>query len=582
MGDGYANYPPWTQEKYAFESFEHPEYGAETILRIEVMAFSSSLTCERLDYTSVYDNDGPNSTVTMQADRSSLDKAGCLGDVAQMVKQPYNTSTVASYFEPAPGSLYNADTVVPPAAWLNVTECGPSQDHRLLANVMTTDLSVTESANTTVPSDVKIRVTGLICEPQYYLVPATVQINATTAKVMDFNITESKKTPVDIGTSTLIMQAQMEGPYERMSRLVFQAAATNQWSSTELPNSYDWAVFPQLEIMQRWSWLYLWNSTSTRVPAVDPFFQGLVNLDPNSVLELFHDPDRLYAEVNEQFARKVALIAHIFGRRPQSGHFNATESFQGSRIFVRESSLRLIQAVLILLGAMTLLCATRIRPKTCLIEDPGSIASISVLLSANPTFESFVSSKRLQNDSTSTCEFQNILCRLRQPTAGVPALEFSYQHRGGDTSCLDITGSALPHTPGKPSEHASSKVRIQPCPRRWLRSSHASRELVAESRYRPMALRTYSRAALLFCVVGMVITLAALLVASKSSNGFQAATQTLQAAWSYTPTFILVLVGYGIQSLETSVSTLEKYWTLASNGRPGHSVVLPHSNPIES
>jgi Protein of unknown function (DUF3433) len=183
------NFLPWTYRTYAFESFGHAEYGRETILQNKVTAFTSSLACRNISYISVYDNDGSNSTVAINADRGSLDTAGCPGNVVQMVKQAYNTSIVESFFR-APSSSFNvADSVVSSTAWFNVTDCGQPLQYRILVNVIGTGLSLTGSANTILPADVNISAAGLLCEPQYYLVSATLYINAASAKVIDFNTT---------------------------------------------------------------------------------------------------------------------------------------------------------------------------------------------------------------------------------------------------------------------------------------------------------------------------------------------------------------------------------------------------------
>jgi hypothetical protein len=105
--------------------------------------------------------------------------------------------------------------------------------------------------------------------------------------------------------------------------------------------------------------------------------------------------------------------------------------------------------------------------------------------------------------------------------------------------------------------------------------SNSSPELIAGSGYHPIAPSPYFRAAMSLCVSGMIIALVVLLNAFKTSNSFQSATQFSQDACSYAPTVILILVGYGIQSPESSVPTLEKYWTLVSNKKPGRQVVLP-------
>lgn len=578
----YNNFLPWTYGAYAFQSFELPRHDPESVIRAEVMAFTSSLTCVTLNYAGVFDNNGPNSTVTIRADGSGQQSAGCLEDIVQAVKQPYNTSSVASYFGSNAGSYYaGGNSVVPPTAWLNVTECGKSGDYRILVTVMRTDLSTTRSANNTTPTDVKVSTAGLICEPQYYVVPATVDINTTTAKVVGFNTTENRRTSIDIGTSTLIMQAQLEGPFEDRSAPVFQAAATNQWSSTVLPNSYDWAVFPQLDVMQKWSWLYLWDLNPSALPTCDTFFALLVGLDPSRVLELIDNVDELYTRVNDLFGRSIAQIAHLFARRPQSGYLEAVQSSQGSRIFIRESSLRVIQAFLTLLGGLVLLCATFARPKTCLIEDPGSIASISVLLSTNQGFESFISSNILLNDNMNKGCLSNVLCRLRQSAAGLPELQFIYRQRGEHASGSSVAGQVVRSVSEQPLTRNASASRSK-LPRKWFRSCDLSHNISPDSGYRPIALRTYSRAALLCCVIGLIIALIALLVVSRRHNGFRAITQASQAAWSYVPTVILVLVGYGIQSLETSAFTLEKYWTLRNNKTPGHKVILPTRLPIKA
>jgi hypothetical protein len=124
------------------------------MLQNKVTAFTSSLACRNISYICVYDNDGSNSTVTLHADRGSLDAVGCPGNVVQMVKQACSTSTMESFLRAPSSSINMADSVVSPTAWLNVTDCGQPLQYRILVNVIGTDLSLIGSANTILPADV--------------------------------------------------------------------------------------------------------------------------------------------------------------------------------------------------------------------------------------------------------------------------------------------------------------------------------------------------------------------------------------------------------------------------------------------
>jgi hypothetical protein len=120
-----------------------------------------------------------------------------------------------------------------------------------------------------------------------------VQANVSTGLVQTYNVSERDAQVIDIGISNLIVQAQLEQPFSSASQAVFEAAATNtNTSSTVLPNTYNWTIFPDLHVMQRYGWLYIANGNFAGV-LDDPFFDSLVKGYPDQAWQLFNSTESL-------------------------------------------------------------------------------------------------------------------------------------------------------------------------------------------------------------------------------------------------------------------------------------------------
>lgn len=103
--------------------------------------------------------------------------------------------------------------------------------------------------------------------------------------------------------------------------------------------------------------------------------------DTSKVLSYLYDASTMKQDMESYFSQFFAQTANAFARKDATIPLNGSIEHLSPKLLVSKISLRSMQAILVALGLITIACATFIRPKTCLVEDTGTLAALSVVLS---------------------------------------------------------------------------------------------------------------------------------------------------------------------------------------------------------
>lgn len=114
----------------------------------------------------------------------------------------------------------------------------------------------------------------------------------------------------------------------------------------------------------------------------DPFFDQLLSRGRN-VSDYLENPALLQSEVVDLSNSILTQVISSFARANVSREASGSVTLYESRLHVRKSSLRGMQAILAFMGVICGLCCTILRPKSRLTEDPAGLAAVSVILSAS-------------------------------------------------------------------------------------------------------------------------------------------------------------------------------------------------------
>ncbi|KAK4905869.1 hypothetical protein LTR66_017770 [Elasticomyces elasticus] len=285
---------PFQSTHYAFESFNLT--GLEnTMVFTTLNAFSSKLQCEDITYVTTYERSKGNASFILKASDSNA----C--SIEQRILLSYNSSNmVGSIAQNKTSGFFS----IAPNFWLNVTNCGRvPDDYRLLATGLSLDilLNTTSIGNTSTWTNTSIgtKSRGLICTPQYIVQPVEVAVNGSTGFIERGPfLTGNPVNITDFRVGVDIIEAMLNNPLDPTTQTIFKSAATNAWSTAVLPNSYNWTDFTSLQVMQKYSWLYVYQSSfyanaNHTIPSTDSFFLTTLGQNTTTVETMLNDKPRL-------------------------------------------------------------------------------------------------------------------------------------------------------------------------------------------------------------------------------------------------------------------------------------------------
>lgn len=505
-----GRFAPWTKDAFAFESLEAPgsTMPSNATMDAQVQAFSSDFNCHPLQHSWV-DGDVYHQ---LEADASSIPELNC----SLPIRQNFTT-------DPDTPLLTKAK------AWLNVTACSPNTTENLL---IATIASLEENRDCTGrsncnPGDVFYIITdtlGLVCSPKFFMQNADVKVNASTGEVISYH-PNAPKSQIDIQTSVLALWLYLSNPLDAKLQTVLSGTSkfTYEYGAQAKPFADGFWIITAVD------------GISSGNITVDPFFTLLVDgQQESSIRSYLQSPDHFQPEVETIGGNILAEVVGSFARQNASGNVPGSLSTTGPRFFVRQASLRALQAVLIVVGCVAVMYATVMRPKSALQEDPGSLAASAVIL------------------SHSGPEVENIL---------------SQESRSTETHMRQVLGP-LDWRVQRHKSGAALQVQYQPVDTEEKYVPLASSDLSNHSGWRPMALYITSKAATLIALGAIIVVFAVLLYVSKSNNGICKNTTAASNAFAFVPTAILVLIGYICSGVDGAVRTMSSYKTLWNMADP--------------
>lgn len=511
-----GRFAPWTKDVFAFDSFGAASENLPRNSTIEatVKAFSTDFNCHSLNY-SWEDGDFYHQ---LEADASDIPGLNC----SLPIRQNFTTES-------------DSPLRTNVKAWLNVTACAPNTTENLLIGTI---LSLEENRDCTGRTscnegDVFYNTTdvlGLVCSPKFFMQDALVSTNASTGEVTSYQLREPRD-EIDIQTSVSAQWLYLSNPLDAKLQTIYGVTYKLPTGSPPVAAGY-WIINAVEAISQS-------NIT------VDPFFTLLVDGQQQSSVEAYlQNSDRLQPDLETLGSNVLAEVVSAFAREDVSSKIPGKISVTGPRFFIRQASLRALQAILIIIGCAAVMYATIVRPRSILREDPGSLAATAIILShSNPEVEQI-----LARESTSTAKHMQ---DLLGPGAWL------LRHHGSAVA-LD-----LQHHVGLPQEKP-----LSPSP-----SGSTN-----HSGWRPMPFHLASKIALVFALIAVMVVLAVLLRISQTNDGVCRNTTATSNAFAFVPTTILVLIGYACSGVDGAARTISSYktlWNMSGPRQPKNSERQP-------
>lgn len=120
----------------------------------------------------------------------------------------------------------------------------------------------------------------------------------------------------------------------------------------------------------------------------------------SKIEEYTTDRKALAIDSSQLFQRTMAQIAHSAFRTDDSSSVSGSLKTREPRLTIRRSSLFYLQLTLDLLDITAICCATVIRSKSCLKEDPVTLAALSLIVAYSQDFQRRIKSKDHLDDKS--------------------------------------------------------------------------------------------------------------------------------------------------------------------------------------
>lgn len=572
---------PWLTTWRAYQSLDITGYEG-TLIEADVKTFSASLDCEPIQYLGTYYQAGWNSSFVLEAQEDT----GCSLPISQTIIWPYNSSSITQY----PVNNETETYELLPFMWSNVSNCNAQDDLRLLFTSMALNISADQVAagvgnNTTSNNEeyawqdgsIAIDATGLVCSPKYWSTVTTVTVNGTTGlPFLSAVLRQSAAEPIkDVGVDLDILHALMNNPSDVYSQIVFKAAATNDWSPFDYPNSYDWSEFSSLQVMQRYGYLYLYEAAvyDPKTPPMDPFFTALT-YGGVSTSDLQGNSTSFRDTIDKGFTHMMATAVSNAARGPGNTSIPCTVTVELDLMLIRNSVLRALQAVLAFLAMVALAITIFAMPYSLLDQDPSSLDQISRLIANSPDVDAILTGLGSYSNAMLERILENTRCRLIRGNKNLRLELFQISHAESRASDTALQGQ---ETEGQRASRTSRKERP------WNPLQHIYSSSVHDdqysARYRPLGLRLGSRVTILVVCITVVAVAICLLYFSDRYNGFRPKSSTAAAAFDLVPSLVLVILGYSIASMAHASLTLATYSQItAASSRSGLAMIRGRAN----
>ena len=404
--------PPWTSSEYSFESFNISDTLRNASLSTDSVAFGGALDCGTLNYDAkvtrewytedyaygspMYRTPGILTEVELVPNEQDMINVGC-----QIIPAFY-----PKVIFPKP---IDQSVEVLPAAWLNVTNCSITGEMPLTMTMM---VLLNGAVNDTT---ISFDTTGLLCRPHFSTRTVELVVNASTTEIMKIKESSNQSIPVNIGVNSTILSGAINRGDDGF---LFLKGAYDYINYTSLVPSLD----------NRWlNILWLNNGYHYHTPAGfvsrDPWFSMLSAGNTSKIREYASNMNTLASDSSQLFQNVMAQIANLAFRTNDSSPFPGFVTIREPRITVRRSSLLFLQSAFGLLGIMAICCATVLRPKSCLNEDPATLAALSIMVASSEEFERQIKNKGHLDERKSREEFDGMKVRFNADRYLKPSIE---------------------------------------------------------------------------------------------------------------------------------------------------------------
>ncbi|KAK8202349.1 hypothetical protein IWZ01DRAFT_443082 [Phyllosticta capitalensis] len=484
----------WTMDSYVFESFTNtsqlPENGT---IEAQTTALFPGWSCHPIDLT-VNDTD---STLIFSSKTSAQPELNCSRDVEM------------DFY----GGSDSNDVI---RGWLNVTACDDDEKDLRLVSTLLRRTNATKaddedtSFNTTMVS--------ALCAPSFTTQDAVVRVNQSTGEVLDYSLGSSTPTPIDIQTTMMAMYIYLNNPLDGRSQVAFATNDIGFTTNTKPQANLSVVTEAAYQLLRQYK--------------IDPFMSSITDDQAALNIDSFlGDAEKLATAVEGQANSIMAQMINSLARADATGTMDGRIRVDGPKLFLRQISLRALQAFLFVIAVACVCQSTLIRPKSILREDPGSIAAQAVVLaSSSKAIEQVFAREAVSSEKRMRHALSDKLWSLQPSPNGAVMLQAAKQ------------------------EHQDS---LHPVP-----SSSAGAH--NHDGFRPLALRVWAKWGVIAATVVVMAALAALMAVSRLHDGICANTPAASDAFAFAPTVVFLVLGYAASGMDSAIRLMAPYRSLWS------------------
>ncbi|KAF9894966.1 hypothetical protein FE257_004589 [Aspergillus nanangensis] len=512
-----SNSPPalWSTGNYTFDEFGLSDDDSTSLsnatFTADVNAISATLDCHQVRY----DRRDSEYSMRFVANPDDLKTAACV--------RPVEMSLTAN--------------TIPSQAWLNVTQCAEDgSDVRITANFM----YGAKTGGDRFGDAENVSLKGLLCTPRFASQVVSLSVNATTDEVTGYTPVGGA-TPLDIKTSTEALWVYLDNPLDASTQEAFGRGPTGG------AGPYDATAKPEATI-KKIVGAVGWTVSRQEL---DAFMSVLLKggTEPNP-----EDLDLLEARVVDLASRIWVETISFLARSPSSKSLAGDITDSEPRILLRIFALRTAEALLGVIGVLAVVFALRLRPKTVLERDPGSLAATAAILSASTIHtEKGMAKEAISSDDSMKQALHNTRFTLERNNDGEYGVAMHSMQGQTQMAAADR------RTLGNVSYHAAPD----------------GRDLDVESKasdvskgWRPLPLHIASKIALGTAIILVMIALGIMLWQSNKLHGLCRDTPSASTALTLVTSGILVLLGYCCAGVDAAAQSLAPFNIMQKKPNP--------------
>lgn len=471
----------WTSGGYAFESFiDESTTSYNSTISATVQSFVPNINCIPWSVQNAADG-------LLEAEFPS----GAPGDACETGFRQGDWAEI---------SAIGQETV----GWLNVTTCKTASGR--IKEWITARLVYTPDD----PFSRKkiIQNQWLLCDPRFTVQDAVVNVNKTTSKIISFSPLWSTAQSIQLEVPVSFIFMLLRNPFEPSNQWVYPMNA------------------PRMESLLR---SQIWHNQHSDP---DSFFVTLADTEtPSSAAQKYRNDSGLFTKDVEALGNAIlAQFVNFLAREQISEKLVGSIVTTDARLYLQRPFLQTLQAVLVIVGLISGILSTILRPRTLLKEDPGPLST---------------SAKMMAKSSTHVREtFAKLsICSEKEMKSTLLPFQWSIIETAEGLAWLksSATQAVL---------HLREEKRSPTSPTQQ------------NSGWSPLVLSLWARLCVSILVVGMIAALVSLLKSSQAHDGICDNTSSTYLLFTVLPTVILLLLGYACSGIDSAVRILSVFRSL--------------------